>query len=193
MNSIRELSICAAVFLSRATCSFASTMTFDPLLLVPEGQEFSAYAENGISLFAADGPPEHFHANAGRASVFGDDGSPQRISLLNNQAFSPVQIDVATIPRPGTFQLVSSSGAVQTISTAGPIVLGPGFQNVLHVDLIVSSAGAIDIDNIQLLAEPLGAWPVSLALAAFGLLRRRVRRLSGMGSHRIICDVQSSI
>ena len=114
-------------------------------------------------MFALDGPPEHFHADGSRARVYGNDGSPQRIAYLEDIPYSLVSLD-AHIFRPGNFRFMSSAGATYDVLSSGPIVFGPGFQNITYVDLIVSGEGAINIDNIRIVPEP-----ASFAILTAGL------------------------
>jgi hypothetical protein len=166
-----------SMWLWASTPSLAAIMTFDPLLFVPEGTEYSTYTENGITLFAVDGPPEHFHANGGRAVVFGTDGSPQRITYRDGEPFSLLSLS-AEISRPGSVQFIPSAGAgatydfVDVLNSGGLITFGSGFYDIVYVDLIVSTNGGIVLDNIQVVPEPAS---VALAAGAGLFLSRRTR------------------
>jgi hypothetical protein len=166
-----------SMWLWASTPSLAAIMTFDPLLFVPEGTEYSTYTENGITLFAVDGPPKHFHANGGRAAVFAD-GSPQRITYHDGKPFSLLSLSAEIFRRPGSsVQFLSSTGAVATyefrdVSNSNLITFGSGFYDIVYVDLIVSTNGGIVLDNIQVVPEPAS---VALAAGAGLFLSRRTR------------------
>jgi hypothetical protein len=160
----------------------AGMMTFNSLPVDP-ARQISSYTEDGLTLFALDGPPEHFHpvlnATNGTtaARIFGTDGSPQMFTFAG-LPFDLVSIDfyVPVIGPAVTF--TSSLGATQTVSGPGVITFGPGFQGVTFVRLDISSRSVANIDNVVFngIPEPSALVLLSLGTVTLGgsaWLRRR--------------------
>lgn len=138
----------------------ATVMTFDPL--PADFAEYSTYAENGITLFAQNGSPSHFHADFNPdnsttgASLFSSDGTPQEIVSNNGLSlFSLISIDVWDIDAAsGPVTFTSSSGAIQLVDTTGTILFGAGFHDVQFVRIDLPDPAndrLLGIDNINVI------------------------------------------
>jgi hypothetical protein len=170
-----------------ATPVHAATMTFDSLLGLFD--EFSTYTEDGITLFAANGAPDHFHDDFNfvngttGATIFSSDGGPQRI-IFNTGAslFSLTSLEVWDIDASsGPITFTASSGATQLVSATGTVVFGSGFNNVSFVQIDVpdpSNDIFVAIDDIHVatttIPEPGTLGLLSLGLGCLVLVRRRV-------------------
>jgi hypothetical protein len=185
MNRRLILLAVATVALAVAPCASAALMTFNSLQPSNESiPPFSSYTEGGITLFAADGPPDHFHPrfsslnSTPAAAVFHTDGFPQRIIFRDGAPFSLISLDVGrTLGTSERYRFTSSSGASLDVTARGPITFGPGFHNVAYVQLDTVSAfnNHIIIDNILAVPEPAALIPGALALTCLLPLRGRSR------------------
>src|SRR5262249_33509548 len=119
----------------------AAIMTFNSL--PGDFDPISTFTENGITLFAVNGPPDHFHDTFNPsngttgAAIFSSDGTPQRI-IFNNGAslFSLTSLEVFDIDTgSGPITFTSSSGGTQLVSSTGTISFGSGFENVSFVQI----------------------------------------------------------
>ncbi len=153
-------------------------MTFDPL--PPDGREITSYTENGLTLFALDGPPEHFHAvlnmvnGTTGARVFGTDGSPQEFNF-GGDPFDLVSIDFyGLLIGPVTF--TSSSGETQTVTSQGVVEFSPGFQGITSVRMDIPSNGLVNMDDIAFRPVPEPSTFVLLAVGTVALAGARLRR-----------------
>lgn len=167
----------------------AAIMTFDSL--PGNFDPISSYTENGITLRAASGGPEHFHDDFNfvngttGASIFSSDGTPLEI-VVNGGAslFSLISIDVWTVDAAsGPVVFTASSGATQLVDLAGPILFGAGFADITSVRIDVPDPVAdrqFGIDDI-LVQSNAGQVPEPTSLVVFGglalvLVARRRRQ-----------------
>jgi len=135
---------------------------------------FSTYTEDEITLFAANGPPTHFHPrnnpiNGTRAAgIFASDGFPQRINFRGGMPFTLVALDVAVLSGAQRYRFSSSSGATLDVTAVGTVSFGPNFENVTFVQLdsVSPQNTMLVIDNIRVVPEPAGIMMAVLAAAA---------------------------
>jgi hypothetical protein len=185
MNRSLILVAFATVVLAVAPRASAALMTFNSLQPSNESiPPFSSYTEDGITLFAADGPPDHFHPqfsslnSTPAAAVFHTDGFPQRIIFGDGAPFSLVSLDVArTLTINERYRFTSSKGASLDVRSRGPVIFGEGFHNVTYVQLDTVSTfnNHIIIDNIFVVPEPAAVIPAALALTCLLPPRGRSR------------------
>lgn len=190
MTCVRSLALLVLCVGFCVTPARAAIMTFDSL--PGNFDEIFTYTEDGITLFAVNGPPDHFHDNFNfsngttGADIFSADGTPQQIIFhAGTTLFSLISLEVWDIDAgSGPITLTSSTGATQLVISTATVVFGPGFRNVSFVQIDVPDPGAdrfISIDTIQVAAvpEPGTLMLLSLGLGGAALVRGRARRGKG--------------
>ena len=181
---LKKVSIAAAALamaLSAGSANAASTVTFDPL---SSGAVVSSYTEDGVSL--ASGNTNHFHVTAdgsgGRAArFFQSDGFPFTFSFSGG-VFALQSIDFLSFNDGIQAVFTSSSGAVQTVGTAGTVNFGSGFSGITSFVLSSANGGndrSFVLDNVKLagaVPEPATWVMMLLGFGAMGVSMRRHRK-----------------
>jgi len=161
----------------------ANVMTFDPL--GPDFTEYSSYVEDGITLFAADGAPEHFHADTSAAgtgaTIFGDDGSPQEVVFAGG-LFDLVSVDVFGFTPNTSVRIISSTGGAQIVGSAGTVTLGFEFRGIAWARFVFEPTTTLDpyftLDNITVQSSSVPDFidaSLGLGIGITGLLAFRHR------------------
>ena len=179
---LKKISIAAAALamaLSAGSANAASIVTFDSL---SDGAVVSSYTEDGVTL--ASGTTNHFHVTpdgSKAARFYQSDGFPFTFTFSGG-VFTLQSIDFLSFESGMQAVFTSSSGAVQTVGSAGTFNFGSGFSNITSF-VLGSANGSFDrsfvIDNVKLAAavpEP-GTWVMMLiGFGAMGLSMRRNRK-----------------
>ena len=180
---LKKVSIAAAALamaLSAGSANALSIVTFDSL----SGGQVSSYTEDGVSL--ASGNTNHFHVTSdgsggGAALFYQSDGFPFKFKFSEG-VFTLQSIDFLNFNDGLQAVFTSSSGAVQTVGTAGTVNFGSGFSGI--TSFVLSSAnGGTDrnfvIDNVKLagaVPEPATWVMMLLGFGAMGVSMRRHRK-----------------
>jgi len=182
---IRPLAIFASCLLAIPAAAEIVVLDYEDA----DAADFSTgtYSEDGIDTVVESG---HYEILADGSPVVGDDrafnvdeqqlGLTQvRLSSAEGRLFDVLSLYVVNpASSPGEYSISAiggGGGSIPAPTIAGPLALGPGFQDVSALVITQHAPGAFAMDDVTLnMPEPTGAssW-IAPALAVFALARRR--------------------